>query len=392
MSDAIFTAETGLRAFEAGLQAISNDSANLDTPGYKGSSVLFADLVGGGANGGTGDGVTTLGTTIDFSAGQMQSDGNPLDLAIDGNGYFILRDANGAIHYTQDGQFEFNKSGTLVSTATGEDVMAMGSGGGLVPITINSLQTNPAAATSTVTFSGALLSSATTATVSGVTVIDAAGNSHTLSLGLTASTPAGSWTTALTDVTPNSATEGTISFGTNPNSFTLGAGGAPTPTSLSATYTAPDGAQQVVKLDFSNVTSISTGTSSTVEFASQNGYGTGTLNSETFDSTGTLNLTFSNGQTTTGGQLALATFNSPDDVVALKSNEFAAKNGQSWQVGVAGAGTFGSVQSGEIEGSNVDLSQEFSNLVIMQRGYQACSQVISTASDMLSSLFDMVVK
>jgi flagellar hook protein FlgE len=388
MSEAIFTAETGLRAFEAGLQAISNDSANLDTPGYKGSTVLFADLVGGGMSGGsegTGDGVTTLGTAIDFSAGQMQSDGNPLDLAIDGDGYFTLRDADGNIHYTQDGQFQFNSSGTLVSTTTGEDVMAMGSGGSLVPITINSLQTNPASATSTVTFSGNLLSTATSDTVSTVTVIDSAGNSHTLSLSLTAITATpGSWTATLTDGTTTVGT-GTIAF----------ANGEPVPgqDTLSMTYTPAGGTAQPLELDFSSgVTSNSAGTASTLAVASQNGFTSGTLTGESFDGTGTLNLTYSNNQTAKGGQLALATFSSPDDIVALKSNEFAAKGGQGWQAGVAGAGSFGTIQSGEIESSNVDLSTEFSNLVIMQRGYQACSQVVSTASDMLSSLFNMVVK
>jgi flagellar hook protein FlgE len=394
MSDGIYTAETGLTAFEAGLQSISNDTSNMNTPGYKGSGVLFADLVGGNGEGGAGaggDGVMTVGTAMNFSAGQLQSTGNPLDLAISGNGFFTLRDANGNIHYTQDGQFEFNSDGILISSATKEDVMALDSKtGSLVPISINDAQSNPASATTKVSFSGNLLSTATTAqTVGNITVIDKEGGSHTLSMTLTPVTgSSGSWTVSLTDpTTGNTITPvggSTISF----------ANGVPSATAdtVTMTYKLADGSSSQFTLDFSsNVTSNSAGTASTLAFASQDGFTAGTLTGETFNSSGTLVFSYSNNQTTNGPQLALANFSSPDDVESVSSNEFSAK-GQGWQVGVAGSGSFGTIQSGEVEGSNVDLSQEFSNLVIMQRGYQACSQVISTASDMLSSLFDMVVK
>ena len=394
MSDGIYTAETGLTAFEAGLQSISNDTSNMNTPGYKGSGVLFADLVGGNGEGGTGeggDGVTTVGTAINFSAGQLQSTGNPLDLAISGNGFFTLRDANGNIHYTQDGQFEFNSAGILISSATKEDVMALDSKTGtLVPISANDAQTNPASATTKVTFSGNVLSTATTAqTVGNITVIDGEGGSHTLAMTLTPVTGStGSWTVSLTDpttgdtITPVSGS--TLTF----------AGGVPSAATdtMAMTYKLADGTSSQFTLDFSsNVTSNNAGTSSTLAFSSQDGFPVGTLTGESFDSTGTLVFSYSNNQTKNGPQLALANFSSPNEVEAISSNEFVAK-GQGWQVGVAGSGTFGTIQSGQIEGSNVDLSQEFSNLVIMQRGYQACSQVISTASDMLSSLFNMVVK
>jgi flagellar hook protein FlgE len=137
------------------------------------------------------------------------------------------------------------------------------------------------------------------------------------------------------------------------------------------------------------VTSNNSGTSSTLAVAQTDGHAAGILTGETFDSTGTLTLSYSNGQTTKGGQLALATFTSPDDLAAISSNEFTLAAGGAAQVGVAGAGAFGTVQSGEVESSNVDLSSEFSALVVMQRGFQASSEVISTASDMLSKLFDI---
>jgi flagellar hook protein FlgE len=140
------------------------------------------------------------------------------------------------------------------------------------------------------------------------------------------------------------------------------------------------------------VTSFDMGTSSTLALSSADGYAVGKLTGESFDDTGTLMLTYSNGQKTKQQQLALAQFDSPDQVEALGNNLFRAKDGSAWHLGVAGGTAFGSIQSSEVEGSNVDLSRQFSNLVIMQRGYQACSQVISTASDMLTALFGMMPK
>jgi flagellar hook protein FlgE len=386
MSEGIYTAETGLTAFEAGLQQISNDTANLNTPGFKSSTLLFADLVGGsGEEGlsGNGEGVATLGTSINFTPGQLESTGNPLDLALSGNGFFTLRDAQGNLHYTQDGQFKFNSAGILVSETTGEDVMAMSSSGALVPINITALQTSPAQATSTVTFNGNILTSAPNDMVSNITVIDKTGTSHSLTLTLTpVAGMSGSFTATLMDGT-NTVGTGTIAFD-----------GSGQPVAgqdmLNVMYTPPGGTAQPLELDFSNnVTATATGTASTLAVASQNGFASGTLTGETFDSTGTLMLTYSNNQTVKGGQLALANFVSPEELQSVSANEFAAKAGQAVQMGVAGSGAFGSVSAGMIEGSNVDLSQEFSNLVVLQRGYQACSQVISTASDMLSSLFDV---
>jgi flagellar hook protein FlgE len=108
-----------------------------------------------------------------------------------------------------------------------------------------------------------------------------------------------------------------------------------------------------------------------------------------FDALGTLVLSYSNGQTVKGARLALGRFDSLEAVESAGNNEFDATNTLAWHMGRAGEGSFGAVRSGMIELSNVDLSREFSDLVIMQRGYQASSQVITTANDMLKELFDM---
>jgi len=132
--------------------------------------------------------------------------------------------------------------------------------------------------------------------------------------------------------------------------------------------------------------------STTLKMDSQDGLGPGTLSGTAFDANGVLRLSYSNGQTVKGASLALARFDSPDAVAALGNNQFEMVNKNAWHFGKAGEGAFGSVRAGQIEISNVDLSQEFSDLVIMQRGYQASSQVISTANEMLQQLFSMKSK
>jgi flagellar hook protein FlgE len=143
MIDSIYIAMTGLSGYQKGLQVISNDSANLNTPGFKGSSLQFSDMFySGNASGGNqgagqyGSGLNTLGTVINFAQGQFQSTGNDLDLALDGTGFFVLKDKDGNMHYTRDGQFKFDKDNMLVSSVTGEQVMALDAGNKFVPISI----------------------------------------------------------------------------------------------------------------------------------------------------------------------------------------------------------------------------------------------------------------
>ena len=389
MIDSINIAESGLLGFEAGLRTISNNTANLNTPGFKSSSTEFTDLFysdsslesdGSPGVGEFGYGLDTVGTTLNFTPGQQTSTGDPLDVAENGQGFFVLKNADGELHYTKDGEFKFDSSGTLVSATTGETVMGLDANGNLVPITLTNEGTDAPKATTTVTFTGNLSSTTTSDTVNNVTVIDAAGTTHTLSVELTAvNGQAGEWNVALMDGTTQVGT-GTISF----NSGSIVSGSS----KVSLTYTPSGGQAMPLTLDFSsNVTSFDSGTSSTLAFAQQDGFASSSLTGQSFDSTGTLILAYANGQTQKGPQLALAQFASPDQVESIGANEFAAQGSSGWTIGTAGAGQFGTVAGGEVEGSNVDLSTEFSNLVVMQRGYQACSQVISTASDMLGTLF-----
>lgn len=391
MLDSIYTGMTGLLGFSNGLKTISNNTANMNTPGFKESTLQFSDLFysdgnlsGGNGGGQTGFGLNTGSTVLNFKQGELRSTGNDLDLAIDGLGLFTLRDSNGNIHYTRAGQFQFDASGNLVDKNDGAHVLGLDSSGNLTNISVQGLLTNPAQATSTVKFNGNLSSTATTQSANA-TVIDSTGTSHSLVLQFTNTTTGGStsniWTVSVLD--------GTTTVGTG--SLTFVNGNIVASSSKIAIAYAPSGSTaKTVTFDFgSDVTSFAAGNVTNLAMTTQDGRAPGGLTKSTFDSSGALTLTYSNGQTVTSTSLAISRFDTPDAIVSIGGNRFDSTNASAWHTGKANAGAFGVVKSGSIEASNVDLSQEFSDLVIMQRGYQSSSQVISTANEMLQELFTM---
>ncbi|MDA8456964.1 flagellar hook-basal body complex protein [Acidovorax sp. GBBC 3334] len=388
MIESIYVGMTGLSSFSRGLRVIANNTTNLNTPGFKSASLRFSDAFysNGGYTGRQfgqmGYGVSTMGTSMSFKSGELRQTGNGLDLAIDGQGLFTLKGSDGSIRYTRAGQFQFNSDGVLVSQGKGATVMGVGADGSPSEISIANLKTSAGKATAVVKFTGNLSSTGTDQTINGVRVFDAAGGEHLLTAKLTStnSTTPGSWKVELMD--------GTTVVGTQELIFQDGKPTAATG-KLAFSYTPAGQAALPLTLDFgTDVTSFASGTLSTLAFASQDGFAPAELSSASFDATGTLVLTYANGQTAKGARLSLGRFDTTEAVGSAGDNEFEALDGRAWHSGVAG-GAFGSVRSGYIEISNVDLSQEFSDLVIMQRGYQASSQVISTANEMLQELFSM---
>ncbi|MET3513397.1 flagellar hook protein FlgE [Pseudacidovorax sp. 1753] len=389
MLDSIYVGMTGLLGYSRGLRVIANNTANLNTPGFKSSSLQFADLfysrdgLGGGAGKDqVGFGVNTAGTSMSFTQGELRQTGNDLDLAIDGQGLFVLQDEQGKTTYTRAGQFKFDTDGTLVSRINGEKVMAMDANGAFAPVSLTGKMINLGKPTSRVQFSGNLSNTVTEQTAGGITVIDAGGTSHTLSLKFSVKSADASGTTMKVELM-----EGSTVVSTSEMVFV---DGKPTATTavVQASYTPSGQPAMALTLDFSSDVVLFAGQTS-LKADSQDGVGPGAMSGAAFDATGTLVMTYSNGQTVKGPKLALARFDSPDAVGSVGDNQFEALNQNAWHVGVASEGAFGSVRSGRVEISNVDLSQEFSDLVIMQRGYQASSQVISTANDMLQELFSM---
>ncbi|WP_332826893.1 flagellar hook protein FlgE [Ramlibacter sp.] len=388
MLDSINVGVTGLLGYQQGLRTIANNTANLNTPGYKSSTLQFTDLFyssssSGGRSTQLGYGLDTAGTRLDFSQGDLRQTGNDFDLAVDGEGLFVLKDAQGQTSYTRAGQFGFDGDGVLVSRVDGSKVMGIDEAGGSVEISLDGLRVAAGKETSLVRLTGNLSSTSTEETVSPVKVFDALGQEHALSVKFTNthSTSAGSWKVEVFD--------GTTLVGTSQVVFV---DGEPTLSSskLAFSYTPAGGVAQPLTLDLSaDVTSFASGNLSTLAMTSQDGYAPGTLSKVTFDATGTLVATYSNGQTVKGARLALGRFESLDAVEALGGGQFREAGGIPWTVGCAGEAGFGPLRAGMLEISNVDLSREFSSLVVMQRGYQASSQVISTANDMLQELFGM---
>lgn len=389
MLDSIHVGMTGLLGYSRGLRVIGNNTANMNTPGYKSATLQFTDLFYAnfttGAEGRTqlGQGLGTAGTTLDFRAGDLRQTSNEFDLGVDGDGFFVLRDAQGRTRYTRAGQFAFDEQGRFVSRIDKSEVMGLDAAGNAAQISIAGMRAIAGKATGSVRLTGNLSSTTPEQTVGSVKVYDAMGGEHTLSVKFTntGTTTPNSWNVQLLDGQSVAGEAGLVFADGKPTAETA---------RLAFTYTPAGQPGQALTLDLSSdVTSFASGNLSTIAMTSQDGNAPGQLTKVTFDGKGALVATYSNGLTAEGARLLLARFTTPDAVEDLGSNQFAEANGIAWLRGVAGDGAFGQVKAGVLEVSNVDLSREFSELVVLQRGYQASSQVVSTANEMLQELFQM---
>ena len=396
--DSIYSAYTGLLSFSKALNVLSNNVSNMDTPGYKGSDVTFRDLfyqysASGGDQGEqqsqVGEGVATSGTRLDFSQGQPSNTGNPLDVAISGNGLFVLKDSNNNPYYTRAGQFAVDANGYLVDSTSGYRVQAISSSGALSDINLANLQTSPAKATTQVSFVGNLSRGATSDQIGSITVYDAVGGSHTLTVSFTSdATTTGAWDVQVTDENNNTVGSGTIQFnsdgspatGANTVTVKLAPSGVPAST-LTLNFGTPG--------SFNAATNFSGGTTSDLKMNTQDGYAAGSLVTTSFDSQGHLTLQYSNGQTNTGAQLALAWFNNTQALMQDGNELFTNPSGMTPLLNKANGPVTATLTSNEVELSNVDLTQQFTELVIIQRGYQSSSQVVSVANEMIQELADM---
>jgi flagellar hook protein FlgE len=410
MIDSIYVATSGMLGSERALNVISNNVSNLNTPGFRGSSVNFANVFSGSApNNGQGDppawqlplggGVDASQTVLDTRQGTPTQTGKSLDLYLQGEGFFVLRDANGAIRYTREGSFSFNSDQVLVSNDTppGQtlQVMSRDANGNLVPIDLKSLQTSAAKPTRTVTFANDLSPNDSDFNVNSVVVYDAQGAAHTLRIEfLKDQTPKNSQQGVTVTWTVN-VFEGDQNIGTSDLAFsgpTVTPGSSPLFMSLNL----QGSGFTDIEFDFGNVSGQAQpvganpndpSSSSNLSVASQDGLGLGTVTSETFDNQGTLQVTYSNGQTAAGAKLLLAQVADPANLVEVGNSLLTYRGTQPVALREAGADL--QVNAQALEGSNVDLTREFSSLILMQRGYQGASQVVSTANDMLQQLLSI---
>lgn len=400
MFDSIYTGLTGLSTFSRGLSNISGNVANLNTVGYKRSVLQFQDLLsnqsGFGGGSGTGNGVGAGQPHLVYTEGELRKTGNDLDAAVDGAGYFVLQDNAGKTVYTRDGQFEFDKDSSLVSREAKDKVMLVDANGSLSAFDLAPYRTLAGTPTTSLRFNGVLSTadSDRSHTVGNLTLYDSAGVPHRVSMAFTdqtdpsVTTAEHVWQYSLSDDQQNVLTSGTLRFGVD---------GAPATDTAPASFswTPADGVSQDIALDFGSagkfggLTSFSVGADSTARLQAGDGAASGSLTGTTYDADGTIRLKYSNGETRAGGTLALAYFAYPQQLTSQGGALWTNGSDDRPVLGKAQSAMFGAVAGGQIEASNVDLTAQFSELIVTQRGYQASSQVISTANEMLQQLFDM---
>lgn len=398
MLDSIYSAYTGLLSFSNALNVLSNNVANMNTPGFKSSDMTFRDLFyrytsDGGQqstlNSQVGEGTQDGGTRVSFAQGQAGNTGNPLDVAISGNGFFVLK--NGAsTYYTRAGQFDVDANGFLIDKTSSARVQALAGGNTLQDIKLSAVQTSPAKATTEVKFIGNLSRGATSDQIGSLTVFDSVGGSHTLSLSLAnaSATAAGVWQVQVQDENKKTIGTGEIHFN---------ADGSPATGFNTVVFSlAPDNvAASKITLNFGDpgsflaATNFSGGTTSDLKVQTQDGYAAGALLSTSFDAQGFVTLKYSNGQTKQGPQLALAWFNNLQGLRQFGNELLTNPTGMPVILGQANGQVMGTLASNQIELSNVNLTQQFTELVVIQRGYQSSSQVISVANQMIQELVDM---
>lgn len=402
MLGSIYNGLTGLLGFSKALDVISNNVANLNTPGFKSSQMQFQDLfyqyqLAGDREGSRaalqmGSGMETGSTSIRFAQGDLRETGNDSDVAIDGNGFFILR-KDGQVFYTRAGQFEFDQDGFLIDRSNKARVAALGAGSVLEDISIVGLQTSPAKATTEIKFLDNLSTGDNEHEVTGITIYDSLGAQHTLKVKFinTSSTTPYSWKVEVREVTDTGdvlLSSGEIRF--------QGNGSPATDFNTLSFDFAPNGAvANTITLNFgdpgsfSGATSFSGGTNSALKLSSQNGYAAGSLTSASFDESGYLVAQYSNAQTTKHSRLALASFGHLQSLEQVGGNLFLNGGNQVPLLGRPGEGVMGKLKGKSIELSNVDLTQQFTDMIIVQRGYQGSSQIISVTNEMIQQLFDM---
>jgi flagellar hook protein FlgE len=405
---------SGLNANGTYLSVIGNNLANINTIGFKSSSVTFQDLVSQTVGGSSvnptqvGLGVTTGAISPVFSQGAIENTREATNVAIQGGGLFVVADDDGSQAYTRAGNFSFNKDGVLVTPAghfvqgytqidplTGA-VLTTGQPGNIsVP---PGVLRAPFATSTFTTRTNLNADTATGATfTAAVQIYDSLGSPHVATVTYTKQAGAGAWNYAVTvpgaDAvggtagTPMTVGTGSLVFDANGTLSTVN-GGAPADVNITTpAWRNGAGAStwswNIVDTDGSATLSGFAITSATSSIR-QNGSAPGTMDNIAIDPDGTITATFGAGQTVAIGQLALATFNNPKGLVKLGQNRYGESAAAGVpNVGVAGTGGRGTLIGSALEQSNVDIAQEFTQMILAQRGYQANSKTITVSDELL---------
>jgi flagellar hook protein FlgE len=409
MLDSMFSAVSGLRAHQEMMDVIGDNISNVNTDGFKSSETVFASTLsqlisaGSGATTATrgtnpeqiGLGVRVAATEVNLTQGATESTGRPTDVLIQGNGYFAVN-SGGQQMYTRAGSFTVDQKGNLVdpsgavvqgwpADSTGKIV----TGGSIGDLNLPVGTTSPPVATTKVTFGGNLSSDAAVGTVvtAPMTVYDTLGSAQKINISMT-KTAANTWSSTVTGPDGTAQAGPTLTFdpttgaltGTPTNSFTLSGTGGASSSTFSLDFGTAGGANALTQF----------GSASTAAALSQDGQTSGTLQTYSIGADGTISGSFSNGDARLLGQLAVVTFTNPAGLLKQGDNHMSAGIASGTPViGTPGAGSNGTLQSGALEMSNVDLAQEFTNMIIAQRGFEANSKVITTSDQMLQALVNL---
>ncbi len=407
---------SGLTAASQNLDTIGNNIANASTVGFKDVRAEFADVYASSLWGASatqiGIGTSVAAVTPEFTQGNITTTGNPLDVAINGGGFF-REVSNGIVSYSRDGQFQLNANGFIVNSSgkmiTGYPANANGSISSAPPTPLSlSQQPVPPQATSTASISLNLDSSATPippATTfspsnsasynssTSMTVYDSLGNSHTVSLYFV-NTAANNWSVYATgDGTQLNGTGGagtpvgTLSF---TSSGTLVNPPGDVNMNLSMVPTNGSATPLAFPVRFPVASTSQYGVPFSVSANSQNGYATGQLAGFSIGPDGVISGRYTNGQTRAQGQICLANFTNPQGLIAQGGNQFAESAASGAPVvGAPGSGSLGGVQSGALESSTVDLTTELVNMITAQRVYQANAETVKTQDQVQQTLMNL---
>jgi len=397
------TSISGLQAAQKDMGVISNNIANVGTVGFKRSDALFAELYTaslGGAGGQPGSGVSLERIRSDFGQGSFEFTSSQLDLAIDGQGLFIVKN-NVETLYTRAGAFRLDNDGFVV-TESGANLQGYAAdANGNITTAVGNLQISNALLaqkpSTEIDFKGNLDSRATAPTAdfdatdpdtynftSTTTIYDSAGASHQVTMYFAKDDEtAGQYNlyVAIDDVVqPESAA---IAFDNT------GALDADSATTLSLeSYEPANAAAQPLTVDFSTITVY--GATSATSSVTQDGYGAGSLAGFTFDRTGVAYATYTNGETRVVGQVALATFTNPSGLQAAGKTNFAASSTSGTpQIGAPDSGARGVIRPSQLESANVDLTVELLALIEAQRNFQSNAQAIQNENDASQAILQL---
>ncbi len=400
------TALSGLNANSTAIDTVGNNLANLNTTGYKASATAFRDLVSqnigiAGRTSQLGLGVNRPVNVRQFTQGSIQNTTAPLDAAIEGQGFFVARNAAGQTLLTRAGNFTVDRSGNLL-TSNSEPLLGwtqangvLDTGGAVSPIRLPFGTLRPPAATTQASADVNLnASTATNGTFSTpLQVVDSLGASHVLTVTFTKTgnnawsykvTIPGEELTSGTAGTPSEIATGTLAFN---GQGVMTAPAAPGNVTLNVNGLANGAANLPVTWSLYNAAGnprfTQFATPSATSANAQNGSAAAQLVRVGIADGGRIIAQYSTGEESVVAQLAMGSVVNPESLVSLGNNNFAlGANTSALTIGLPDTGGRGSILGSALESSTVDIAKEFTNLIVYQRGYQANSRVITTLDEL----------